>query len=328
MKPKSTSTTTMLGCFMILLMTTLFQMSHGNPRIKCSASDASLNFTIIDTGNTANKLETFAVSSKTSTPRDPWVKQDDCKRADNVSNKIQCSGNRRNNAQNFKIDWAYKEDNNGNITKRVEEVWFYNCFDKHGVRTISAASHRWNEFVVRWKHYKTDQNFIKKDMIKVVDVKTGEFLQLHRENEKDDINVYKHKNAQGGVTYNVCIWTIFYGSLDSNLTLPQFEKTTDEKCVNVTTPAKPPPENSSTDLKAPLLAVGIGILCLILICVMFVVYNKKCKQGGDHDYDMNKDETLIGDEAKNSVSMQQYNNDDGEKENLNQEDVDKPDDEK
>lgn len=311
------SLTTMLGC--IIFFATLVRVSHGVTRVKCDATSSVLNFTITDTGNSKNNVESVSLYLKTSTPRDPWVKQDDCQLVS--TNIMTCSSNRENNAQHFKIEWFYKEDGTGATKNMTEELWFYNCFKDHGVRYMSAKTDRWNQITVQWKHYNVDQNFIKNDMIKIVDLVTREHMQVDSKKIDEKLNVYKYNSAQGNTTYDVCIWTIFYGSFDSNGTISQFQKTTDEKCMNVTTPAKPPP--SSTDLKVPLLAVGIGVLCLILICVMFVVYNKKCKQGGDHDYDMNRDETLIGGEGQNGDELQQYTN--GEKTMLQDGDAEEKD---
>lgn len=248
-----------------------------------------MNFTLSDTEK-VNVLQ-YNVLLKTSMPGDPWVKHKNCIII--ASNIIQCPGERENNAQNFKVTANYTQgDTNKTVLFYQEEFWYYTCFENHGVKKLTVSNVTWNKFTVQWEHYNNDENFIMSDRIVIVNWATGKENNVKGDEAK---RAYTYNQAIDSTEYNVCVTTVFFGSLtdDSSATTLNLEKITPEKCVNVTTSAAP--TTSTTDWKAPVLAVGIGALCLVLLCLVFVVYNKKCKQGGDHDYDMNKDETLMGD---------------------------------
>jgi len=223
---------------------------------------------------------------------------------------LECPSSRESRPQNFRIDVTFADG-----TNTSKELWFYECYENHGVRDIAKASVDWNSFVVTWSHYDMDENFVKEDEITVIDADNKVLHQTVNGQNKEQS--YRFTKASPLTNYTVCVKTTFFKfATDTSATRDQ---ETEHRCVHLRTAAQP--KEKGTNLKTTLLAVGIGILCLVLLCMIFVVYNKRCKQGGDHDYDMNKETSLMAGEGGNDgEELQVYNNDEDDKKEKNSSD--------
>ena len=218
---------------------------------------------------------------------------------------LECPSSRENRAQNFRIDVTFIDG-----TNKSKELWFYDCYDKHGVKEIQTDKVEWNSFVVTWSHYEMDENFVKNDEITVIDTDNNKVIH-QIVNDQDNEQIFRFTKATTLTNYTVCVKTTFFKFATD--TSKAKEQETGDRCVHLRTVARQLTEEKGTNLKTTLLAVGIGILCLVLLCLVFVVYNKRCKQGGDHDYDMNKETSLMAGEGGNDGEELQVYSDDNKK---------------
>eukprot|EP00111_Clytia_hemisphaerica_P022549 TCONS_00066284-protein len=229
-------------------------------------------------------IENIHFSTKTPNIGDPWIQEKGCQLIE--SSELECpNDDRKTRPQSFRIDVTFTDNTNSS-----KELWYYDCYKKHGVESLKMSNVEWNSFDIEWEHYAIDDIFIKDDFVSITDDET---LKVIKEEKNYKKQVLSYTSAGPDSNYTVCVGTKFYSFLKGSA-----ERDTKEKCITVTTPGKP--KDETTDLKTPLLAVGIGILCLVLLCLIFVIYNKKCKPGGDHGYDMNKEEALMGGDRPNA----------------------------
>ena len=282
--------------------------------LKCTASKNDLRFSVTNANDSKN-IQSIQFKHKTPNPGDPWIAEDGCNFLE--GNELVCSNkNRASRPQSFRIDLLFTDK-----TDESRELWYYDCYQQHGVSVVNVTGAEWNKFTIVWRHFDIDAIFMKEDVINITNTNTGRLVHRQVHNQKN-AQVYTYSDADPSTNYTVCVRAKFFGFLKGSAA----ERDTKDKCVRLTTKEEPSDNRTKeegTDLKTPLLAVGIGILCLVLLCLLFVIYNKKCKQGGDHDYDMNNKDALManGGEGANEggegvngggEEMQVYNDKAGE----------------
>ena len=294
-------TTTVTSLLYILAVTTITTTQAFN--LKCSATANDLTFTVT---NTTSPIQNIKFKHKTPNLGDPWILQSNCMFREGQD--LVCPNkDRATRPQSFRIELQLSDNTNA-----FRELWYYDCYKQHGVTNVNLTHVAWNKFTIVWNHYDIDAIFMKEDVINITNKDTGEHVHRQKNNQKN-AQTYTYDNTEPNTNYTVCVRAKFFGFLKGST-----ERVTKEKCVDLTT-RKEPIDNRTkekgTDLKTPLLAVGIGILCLVLLCLLFIIYNKKCKQGGDHDYDMNKQDALMveGGEGANGggEEMQVYKDGEG-----------------
>lgn len=282
-RPLSPTTVTTLLYILVAATTTTTTLAFD---LKCSATENDLTFSVT---NTASSIQNILFKHKTPNPGDPWILEGGCNFME--GRDLVCSNkDRATRPQSFRIEIQFSDN-----TQASRELWYYDCYQKHGVTSIDVTNVAWNKFTITWNHYDIDAIFMKEDVINITNKDTGKHVHRQVHNQKN-AQTYTYDNVKPFSNYTVCVRSKFFGFLKGST-----ERVTKEKCVDVTT-RKEPIDNRTkeegTDLKTPLLAVGIGILCLVLLCLLFIIYNKKCKQGGDHDYDMNKQDALMAEGAE------------------------------
>lgn len=262
---------------LVMTMTTLISAFD----LGCSANPNELTFSVT---NSEKTIESIQFKHKTPNPGDPWIQEQGCNFFE--GNTLVCTNkDRAIRPQSFRIDLFFTDQ-----TNTSKELWYYDCYRQHGVVMVNLTSIEWNEFTITWQHFNIDSIFMKEDIITINNTDTGR--QVHRQgHNQKNAKVFTYSDAKPATNYTVCVRANFFSFLKGNS-----ERDTKEKCIHLTTkdePADKITKEEGTDLKTPLLAVGIGVLCLVLLCLLFIIYNKKCKHGGDHDYDMNKADALM-----------------------------------
>ncbi|XP_057296398.1 uncharacterized protein LOC130625338 [Hydractinia symbiolongicarpus] len=222
-----------------------------------------------------------------------WIYQPGC--TSSIANKLVCPNKLIRNAPYLNIKTTQKTGTNTTTTDYF--LWLYKCYINHGVKQITITQNAWDGFEIKWNHYSWDDKFIHTDRVIVKNKNKSHSSDVTKQ-------MFRFSKVHINNVYNICIETTFPFSEKKFLNITNQVMS---RCISITTPKKHQQDESS-NLKTPLVAVGIGIVLLVMLCIIFVVYNKKCKQGGDHDYDMNQDEALAAGDKIEDVEMQEDEN--------------------
>jgi len=248
--------------------------AHGF-NMKCSIKDKKLSISVIDNIPVTEMI----AQNKESIDSDKWINTVACPTT-SMSSNITCTIN------DLKLfPKVLKIILVTDMEDIVGKLWLYHCFENHGAKDIATTQNKDNgRFELTWEHYEWDNLYWNKDIINITNVNKTVTERVTPKVSTSSILSYEYRNVKSSDTYEFCIETTFFSPFEA--------ETTDQivsKCIIKSSIAF---DNSKSDdgssLSAPLIAVGIGIALLLVLCIAFLIYNKKCKQGGDHDFDMNK----------------------------------------
>ena len=258
----------------MVLLTNFVHKIH-NGKVRCSSTEEFIELSI-----STNFTEEPTVEIRASNINSQWHLQGGCEKVN--GSILKCRRNTMNNSQYFRI----------NTSTTFELLWLYNCYKAHGVNSIKISEETWHSFNIKWFYYNWDDQFLKEETISITDVSAN--ITYSENIEISSNNSYSFHKGTIKTLYYVCIKTTYITSL------ALFEDASDvikTVCKNVTTTEKSQElsEQLSSSLKTSLLVVGIGVVVLLILFILFIIYNKKCKAGGDHNFDMNKEESLMAD---------------------------------
>lgn len=263
---------------LILLYAVLFTnfVQIHSSKVECTANDEFIKLALTNfTSENITTLEIRAFNSKSQ-----WHLQVGCEKTN--QSILKCQRSSMNNSQYFRI----------NTTKSYELLWLYDCYKIHGVKLIKVTKQTWKHFNIKWFYHQGDDQFLKEETLSIRDLTTNKNYSVNIQISSN--NLYKFDSGTINTQYRICIKTTYIAPLilfedakDVVLTTCQDISFTEVLPNNL--------GGSSSSLKTTLLVVGIGVVVLFMIFLLFIIYNKKCKAGGDHNFDMNKEESLMAD---------------------------------